>query len=335
MAAMQAQAAARQAAHDAERVAASQRKQQQNAYNLTTKAVAASHKGDWSSALTLLRQSYALNPTAETLSNIRTATLHVIQMQGSTALAAEDAGIGREKASDRVPLISANSAIATQLQQLDEAMRKVATIPATGGSDLFLTKSRFGATLPALVTTPLPATGVNSVLQQLSSISASSVAAATATSASAASLSDASIEIAKAVSGCGFDGAPCATPQALTYPHPVQTPAATALEAQIPAARRNDPLIQEHLREYDHFQSHLAEKQQQIAEVNRSIAAGGVDTAVLKAYKADLQHQAAQDQQSSAQTIDFLHMHIPTIAAPAALTGSTARTGSATPAAHP
>ena len=339
---MQAQAAARQAAHDAARVAAAQRKQQQNAYKqqrnaykLTTKAVDASHKGDWSAALTLLRRSYALNPTEETFRNIQTATLHVIQMQGSSALATEDAGIGREMANDTAQLISANSAIATQLQQLDEVMRHMTTIAATGGSDLFLTKSRFGAPLPALVTTPLPANSVNSVLQQLSSINASSAAAATIASGSAASLNDASIEIAKAVSGCGFDGAPCATAQSLTYPHPVQTPAAAALEAQIPTAQRNDPLIQQRLREYDHFQSHLAEKQQQIAEVNRSSAAGGADTAVLKAYKADLQHQAAQDQQSSAQTIDFLHMHIPTIAAPAALTGSTERSGAAAPAAHP
>ena len=321
IAAMQAQAAARQAAHDAARVAAAQRKQQQNAYKLATKAVAASHRGDWATTLDLFRQSYRLNPTAETLNNIRTAILHTIQIQGNAALDEDNASIGRELAKDTQQLDSGASSIAAQLQQLDTSMRNATAIPATGGSDLFSTRSRFAMPLPALVTTSLPVVNVNSALQQLSSINASSTAAASVAKDSSTSLNDAEIEIAKALSGCGFDGAPCAAAQNLIYPHPVQTPAAAALEERIPPAQRNDPQIQQRLHEFDHFQAHLAEKQMQIAEVTRSIQAGGADTAALKAYRADLQHQATQDKQSSDQTLSFLHMHVPTIGAPASLTG--------------
>ena len=324
----QQQAAARQAARDAARQAAALRKQQQRARKLSLKAVDASKRAKWADALSLLRQSYVLNPTAETINNIRIATLHTVQNQGSAAQGEDDRSLAQAIANYDQQIAASDAPVAQQLKQFKDAIATASSIQATIGSNSFLVQLRLAAPLPALVTAPLPTVSVNSALEQLSSIEKSSTLAAALASTSAG-LNDASLEIAKVLSGCGFDAAPCAAADHLTYPHPVQTPAATALEAQIPPAQRSDPQIQQGLREYDHFESHLAEKQGQIAEVTLSIQAGGADTAALKAYRADLQHQAAQDEQSIAQTVSFLHMHVPTIPAP------TAPSALATPAAHP
>ena len=316
---MQQEAANRQAAHDANerakaerrsehQAAEEQRRLERNVNNLSNQANHAIGNGDWNTALTLLRRAYALQPTGEMLGLIRDATLHQMQQNGTEALAsnAMDMRVAIENEDGHYSGVQ-DSAALRQLNAAVSTMLATSTQPANTGNDFFLTRSRFAAPLPKLFPTPLPVASVNSALEMLSSISTSSEQATL----------DANIEIAKAVAGCGFDGAPCAEAEHLTYPHPVQTPAAAALEAKIPAAMRNDPRVQQRLREYDHFQQHLAEKQMQIAAVTHSIQAGGADTIALKAYRADLQHQAAQDTASIAQTVTYLHFSVPTLQAPA------------------
>ncbi len=306
---------ARQQEQSERNAANAERKRINHASDLNNKGVKEANKGNWAKALELYKQAYALNPSDLYRGNIQGASFWLLKQTAEHQLPAAQARIASLSTAIDQKVSAADSAASDRVVQFRNQAHLLdssATIAPGGGTDLFSIRTRVAGPLPALAASPLPTAQTNSALEDLSSIAKSSKEAADLAQQSD-SLQDANLDIAKALSNCGFDSAPCAEPEHLTYPHPVQTPAASALTAQIPEAARKAPEIQQRLREDDSLEMHRAEQEQRIAEVTRSIKEGGPNTDALKAYRTDLVKQADQDKQLQAQTTQFIHMRIQTI----------------------
>lgn len=307
-------AAEQQEAQRQRNAANAQQKTIRHASDLNNTGVKEAKKGNWKKALELYKQAYAADPTDLYQGNIRGASLMLARQNGTRDLSTEQARLASAAALYNRGISAAEVAASARTNTLQNQAQQL----GIGSSDLFSVRANINAPLPPLATAPLPTAQANSALEELSSIAKSSQQGA-ALASQTTSLADVNLDIAKALSNCGIDGAPCVEPDHLTYPHPVQTPAASALSDQISPAARQDPQIKQKLLEYDHLEMDRAEKQLRIDEVSRSIQQGGDNLDVLQAYRQSLQAQAEQDKKLEADTAQIIHMRVDTIALPASV----------------
>jgi len=111
-------------------------------------------------------------------------------------------------------------------------------------------------------------------------------------------------DLLNAISNCAADPASCIEPN-LTAD--VQTPEASDLIHHIPMEGRKDPQIQLLVQEYDRYESHRLQKEQEIVDVGKMIQASDPSADVLKAYQADLTNQSAQDRKMEDATLQTIH----------------------------
>lgn len=143
-----------------------------------------------------------------------------------------------------------------------------------------------------------PAIKVNSTLEQLSSIDKSSQDAKNASA----------IEDAKNLASCGFDKAPCRTPDTINFPKSLgQTPGAMELSSHIPEAAKKDPKIQNSIAWFDRLEMLKAETQIKISDIQKQIKKGDGDPTILSAHLGTLENQMSQynkDQDDTKKIID-------------------------------
>jgi tetratricopeptide (TPR) repeat protein len=132
-----------------------------------------------------------------------------------------------------------------------------------------------------------PAVTANSALEQLSSAAKSGQDADKGGPKGAKGSKGHKMEEAKELTGCGFDGAPCSEPDAIAFPGSAgQTPEANELSSHIPQAGKSDPEIKSSIAWFEKLETDNIETRAKRDEIEKEIATGSGDTALLKAKSA-------------------------------------------------
>jgi hypothetical protein len=205
-----------------------------------------------------------------------------------------------EKLQQRIAAIDASAS--PRVAALEAKAQALAIRPTSDGSAFFGIQAN--RPLPALAPSVLSTINVSSNLQDLLSVAQSGQdAAQLAQSHPGQPLSQTDLDLARALSNCGFDGAPCEKVDRVAYPRPEQNPNAADLASRIPPAGLRDEQIQKRLREYAAADMYRKEEEQKAADVTAQIKAGG-DKQVLGAYLADVNAEAqrAKKQEDDSQS---------------------------------
>jgi hypothetical protein len=255
------------------------------AVTLTKQADNFEKSGDLDNALVFLNSAFENAPSDELA-----ARIEALQARIDAAIDAKNE-----------QLLQAISVLGQHVQStLEESNQKVnkflnqteSTQQAGDGSHLLGSTSQ--APHPELLKGSLPEVAVSNELQRGASIESSSGKAGNIVNSNPGlALSDTEMQTMKAMSECGFNGAPCVDVPKMAYTHPLQTPAAQALQNRIPADKRNDPNVQNSLHDYEARELHKQRKQQELAEIERTLTSSA-DTD-LAARAAGLKTEIAAD----------------------------------------